>query len=46
MYAFLEEMEVSKLLSVEVDHCIHAYAPLVIFKKFGNVIYSGDAKPS
>ena len=40
-----EEMGV-KLIAVEVFHVQQAFAPILIFKDFGKVVFSGDCRPS
>ena len=39
-------MDISKLISVEVDHCPYAFAPLLLNKNNEKLlVYSGDSRP-
>ena len=45
MRVLKDTMNVDKLLSIEVDHCIESYGCLIQSPDFGRILYSGDTRP-
>ena len=39
------ELDIDKLIAVEVDHCPQSYACLLLSEKHGRLLYSGDTLP-
>ena len=39
-----KEMSIEKVIAVEVDHCVQAYACLLVSSEHGNIFYSGDTR--